>query len=190
MKRKDYLNKIGKVIDSNIRYTNATKFLLPMIGLRSGSFDTLVNVHIIPGVKPQLVVILENNDTFIYKDLAKCKVNKNYIEDYNDEDEIIIKFNIPNIDTYSKFLDGRYSQFDNSYKELLLGDNRKVFDDETMKVTLCDTLYPRKQKIRAIANILGVPNDMIKEVYDRPDLSYEVYTPITQLTKKTQEVHG
>lgn len=193
MKRKDYLSKIGKFKDGRIKHTFSTKFLLPMINYNSleDFLGTLVNVHINGSLaNPELILVLENN-TNVSRDIVRCRINPQYVEDTLQDDEIIIRFNIPAkyLNSYAKFIEGKYSYFDNDYKEKL----KSIYSDRVfptgINVSMYDIIYPRYDKRKALASEYNVAVELIEEVIDKPDLDYEIYKSIKQLEEANHTIH-
>lgn len=186
MKRKEFLKKLNKIRrNGTIVKTFTSDYLLPTVDLTIEDFNDLINVHIkYDNNLPQLVIIFENND-FVHQNIVKCRINNNYIKDYENEDEYIVEFSVPNryYDIVKSFINGEYSKFSNDYKNKLARIYGKGVCQDGRLVTMYDTIYPRKDKLQQIADALGVelkdlPNG---EVYDKPDLSYEIYKEIKQL---------
>lgn len=187
-KRKIYLNSIGKIKDNGgIRHTYTTTFLLPTVGYSKKDFDnTLLNVHLLEN-QPVLCVVLDGTDDKYLPSLVRCRINDSYKFDEIVDDEVIIYFNIPEsyIDIYQLFIQGKYSNFPESYKNKLVDIyTHKVYED-THFVTEYNVLYPQDYKRRQIAQWLGYTEKdaykRITEVLTIPDMEYENYKSITEI---------
>lgn len=186
MKRKEYLAEIGKVKNNTIIHTYSTRLVLPMLGFKSTDFKRLINVHITNLKDPQVIVILQDTDDSVV-DLVRCQINDNYIEHYRDEDELCIRFRIPDqyYTDFNKFIDGKYSQLSTKYKEVLTYMYGQGVYHKGIDVSMYDILYPRLDKRKAIAEWTGEPLELIKEVMSSPDMSYELYKSLNQLKTTT-----
>ena len=191
MRRREYLTKIGKVRkNGSIKHTFATTFLLPTIGYCVREFNNkLINVHIDENFDEPAIYIISDCPEDVEDATKALKSNPIYLEHSVSEDksEMIIKFKIPVVDhnVFNKFINGKYSEFDNEYKQILTKIYSKKVDPTGLFVTEYDVIYPRKEKRMQIAKELGVNIDIIpEEVFDPPDLSYEIYKPIEQLIQQ------
>lgn len=185
MRRREYLTNIGKIkLSGAIRHTFATTFLLPTIGYCEKEFNNnLINVHIGSDLTDPSLILIIDLVYDIQESINRLKLNPIYLGHELTEHEAIIKFKIPHIfhNIFYRFIDGKYSEFDNEYKQILTNIyGIKVIHSGTL-VSVYDTLYPRKDKIKQIAEDLGVDKELIREVFDKPDLNYEIYQSIEQL---------
>lgn len=187
--RVEYLKK--NHWDSNgkrIKLTDSAIYLLPMVGLSIFDFDdNLINVHVKHADSPSLVVIVKNktNDDNLSIIINKLMAYREYVDMWTDDDdrEICIEMKVPQrlVKNYHKFIDGKYSKFDERYKDKLISIyNREVIVDNR-KLTVYSVLYPQEFKRKQIAEWLGVDWKMIGEVKDIPTLNYEIYRTIDQL---------
>jgi hypothetical protein len=187
--RVEYLKK--NHWDSNgkrIKLTDSAIYLLPMVGLSIFDFDdNLINVHVKHADSPSLVVIVKNktNDDNLSIIINKLMAYREYVDMWTDDDdrEICIEMKVPQrlVKNYHKFIDGKYSKFDERYKDKLIAIyNREVIVDNR-KLTVYSVLYPQEFKRKQIAEWLGVDWKMIGEVKDIPTLNYEIYRTIDQL---------
>ena len=191
MKRKNYLASIGKM-DNNgsITYTFASKFLLPIIGFTIKDLgNSLINTHLIEGDKPELVVILDpdKNETTTF--LVKMRIVSHYIIDETIDDELIIRFTISEAyyNVLDKFKKGHYSTFDEFYKRILTRYYGEGVIQNGIKVSMYDTIYPRYEKRKNLAESLGEEVKYIQEVLDSPEMDYEIYKSLEQLN--TGQLH-
>lgn len=187
--RVEYLKK--NHWDSNgkrIKLTDSAIYLLPMVGLSIFDFDdNLINVHVKHADAPSLVIIVKNktNDDNLSIIINKLMAYREYVDMWTDDDdrEICIEMKVPQrlVKNYHKFIDGKYSKFDERYKDKLIAIyNREVIVDNR-KLTVYSVLYPQEFKRKQIAEWLGVDWKMIGEVKDIPTLNYEIYRTIDQL---------
>ncbi len=185
MKRKDYLTSIGKM-DSNgsITHTFASKFLLPIIGYTIKDLGTsLINTHITEGNKPELIVILDPNKDDTVSLLVKMRILSHYLNDETTDDELIIRFTISEAyyNVLDKFKKGQYSGFDEFYKRILTRYYGEGVIQNGIKVSMYDTIYPRYEKRKNLAERLGEEVKYIQEVLDSPEMDYEIYKSLEQL---------
>jgi hypothetical protein len=178
--------KIGKLNNNQISYTYSTRLLLPMLGLKSSDFKKLINVHINDNEDSYLIVIVENTDESTV-DIVRCTINDYYIEHYTNEDEICIKFKIPNayLSDFEKFKIGNYSGFSDDYKKRLTIMYGQQVIPKGIDVSMYDVIHPRLEKRKAISERTGESLSLIKEVMSSPDLDYEIYKSINQLNITT-----
>lgn len=182
--RKNHWDGNGK----RIKLTDSAIYLLPMVGLSIFDFDdNLINVHVKHADAPSLVIIVKNNtnDDNLAIIINKLMAYREYVDMWTDDDdrEICIEMKVPQrlVKNYHKFIDGKYSKFDERYKDKLIGIyNREVIVDNR-KLTVYSVLYPQEFKRKQIAEWLGVDWKMIGEVKDIPTLNYEIYRTIDQL---------
>lgn len=171
-----------------IKLTDSAIYLLPMVGLSIFDFDdTLINAHVKHGESPSLVIIVKNNinDDNLSIIINKLMAYKEYVDMWTDDDdkEICIEMKVPQrlLKNYHKFIDGKYSKFDEKYKDKLISIyNREVIVD-SRKLTVYSVLYPQEFKRKQIGEWLGVDWKLIGEVKDIPTLNYEIYRTIDQL---------
>ncbi len=198
MKRREYLTNIGKVRKSGaIKHTFATTFLLPTIGYCEKDFNNnLINVYIDEDLEtPTLVLVIDINTFFTDDMLKRLEKNPIYAGFEKFDSEIVIKFRVPlkHHDTFRKFINGKYSEFNNEYKQVLTNIYGYKVNTIGKLVTEYDIIYPRKDKRKQIAEELSTPPNSIidytsiKEVFDRPDMEYEIYQSLQQI--KEQQVH-
>lgn len=109
--------------------------------------------------------------------------NPNYITMHENNDEIILFFNIPEKyrNDFILFMQGSYSQFSVEYKKVLTEYYGKKTVKENYTVTEYNTIYPETFKRKQIAQRLGVDPNTIIEVLDAPNLADELYKSNTQL---------
>lgn len=188
MRRREYLTNIGKIISGGgIKHTYATSFLLPTIGYCKNDFnDKLINVHINNDFDDPRLLLIIDYDPSMQESLARLQQNNIYVGHTINEDEAIIEFRIPHKyhDIFNKFIKGKYSEFNNEYKQILTNINGYKVNYKGRVVTIYDAIHPRKDKIKQIADELLVDISIIKEVFDIPDLEYEIYQPIEQLERR------
>lgn len=197
MKRREYLTNIGKIRKSNnsIKHTFATTFLLPTIGYCEKEFkDNLINVHIGEDFNEPILYIIIDYDPNMDESFNRLKSNNIYQDHIFSEckTEVIIKFKIPikyhNI--FNKYINGNYSGFTNEYKQILTKLYGNKVNQDGRLVSVYDIIYPRTEKLKQIANNLDVDISVLpREVFDKPDLDYEIYKPLQQLIQQL-EIHG
>lgn len=185
MKRKNYLASIGKMDNKgSITYTFASKFLLPIIGFTIKDFgNSLINTHITEGDKPELVVILDPNIDDTVSLLVKMRIVSHYLNDETIDDELVIRFTISKAyyNVLDKFKKVHYSAFDEFYKRILTRYYGEGVIQNGVKVSMYDTIYPRYEKRKNLAESLGAEVKYIQEVLDSPEMDYEIYKSLEQL---------
>ena len=187
MKRREYLTNIGKVKQKGgIIHTFSTAILLPTIGYCKEEFNgKLINVHIDEDLtNPTLVLVIDYTSN-IEESLERL-IYANY---EIDDSEVAIKFKIPDIyhNVFYSFIKGKYSEFDNEYKQILTNIYGKGVIQNGNLVSVYDIIYPRHDKIKQIAKELNVEvSIMPKEVFDPPEMEYEIYKPLKQLINQEQ----
>lgn len=198
MKRREYLTSVGKVSSSgNIEHTFCTSFLLPAVGYCRKEFNNrLINVHIDKDFRDPALILIIDYTPGIEESIERLKKNKIYDSYLIEDSEVAIRFKVPYKyhDNFYKFLDGKYSEFDNEYKQILININGRKVNSTSGAVTIYDTIFPRKDKIKQIAEELNVSvSIMPKEVFDPPNLDYEVYKTLQELQEEQQttrqEIH-
>lgn len=120
--------------------------------------------------------------------------NRNYAGKEEEEDEIILYFNIPerNKRNYELFLAGKYSKFSEDYKKLLCSYYGTVSRKIDYRVHEYDIIYPTQSKIKQIAERLFDKKDVaenikyIVEVLDIPDMEEEKFKSLKQLKQSKQ----
>ncbi len=140
---------------------------------------------------------LEDCDIIFYTYLDNIKkYNSNYSHHVEDDDEIVITFNIPSMyhSDFDKFTQGKYSQFDELYKRVIV----RFFGMHTIKdnyeVTEYNVIYPQEFKRRQIAERLYDKKDvksamaLIQEVLDPPDMERESFKPLQQLLQENNQL--
>jgi hypothetical protein len=190
VKRREYLTNIGKTRDNGtIKHTLATTLLLPTIGYCKKEFNNnLINVYVDEDLNnPTLVLIIDYVQNIEYS-LDRLKINPIYNGHTYNDSEVIIKFKIPleYHDVFDNFIKGKYSEFNNEYKRILANiEGKDVIKTGTL-VSVYDIIYPRRDKIKQIAEELNVDISIIpKDVLDPPDLEYEIYKPLEQLINQS-----
>jgi len=180
--------------DGSIKHTLTSTFLLPTVGVNLNNFGrSFTNAYISEENGISIYVVCNNNehDSELLTSLVRCQINPNFFDKEDIEDEIIIKFKIPEEyhEVYNLFIEGSYSKFPEHYKKILVG----IYGHETIQnsyiVSEYNVLYPQDYKRKQIAKRLSTPKSevdykLIKEVIDSPDLSYEVYKDIREISRE------
>lgn len=196
-KRKEFLTKEGHIkANGKIRHTFTSTFLLPVVGTNRKEFgECFINayIHKSEDNKPMLYVVCFNkeDDNSLITSIVKSRINPNFIDTETIEDELIIKFKIPEkaMDVYDLFIKGSYSKFPEQYKKYLVNIYGSDVIQENRYVTEYNVLYPQDYKRKQIAALLGpdINYKDIKEVFDIPDMKYETYIPLNKLPIEAQE---
>lgn len=185
----------------NNKYKSKSKvFLLPMLKSPllhvNNEINYLIDVQVVLGGFPQIVVIFENVDYEPLKmDIYKLQNVPYYLDaDYGDDNkEVILFFDVPNNykEDFELFVQGKYSRFSHSFKELLTktyGEQRLLdFSKESKlpNVSVYDAIYPTEERKKALSSALGCDvKDLNDEVLSPPDLEFEEYKNIEELKEK------
>lgn len=167
-------------------------FILPMVGVNYKNLPTnFINAYITSDYGINMVFDkTEDYDVIFYHYVDNLKTKNVYLNNHlEEEDEVILKFNIPKLyhEEFELFKIGKYSQFDNNYKKLLVS----YFGQKSMKdshlVYEYNVIYPQDFKRQQIAERLYDSRDLkeglkfITEVLDTPDLNKEIFKTIDEL---------
>lgn len=171
------------------------KFVLPMVAINHNNLPKeFINSYI--DREYHVYIVFEKDNNFVNLNqnyLQYLKDNNEYIESYEeDTDEYIIKFNIPEeyYKEFDLFIQGKYSKFSENYKNRLCFYFGRKSIKEGHLVNIVNAIYPEDFKRLQIAKHLDVDVSLIREVYDPPNLTKELYNNITNLVtihEKRQE---
>ncbi len=183
-----------KFIEENKIHTNYTTiFLLPMLEYSRDFFKIpeFTSAYLIDEEEsPKIVLVFENTDSEDLKELLLCiQSHEEFITLDTDEGDVLAILTIPRqyqID-YNMFKIGRYSKFDNNFKELLLDAHGRITGDGDC-IMMVDALFPNHKAKMYRAEQIGISiNDLPNgEVMSVPDLSKEMYKPLEQFLKEEQ----
>ncbi len=199
-----------KIIKDNKLYngksTKATHFLLPFYGMGKSYYtDYLISVNIKDDPhEPRVVFVFDNFDEEeLLMHLYKLHNHHCFDESWNDDEdkEVCLSMKIPKefLNDYRLFLDGKYSQFSEKYKELLIKlygrgvhptfqvdeKGHKIgFSETGHKVSVYEAISPTHEKRLAIGRRLGLELPKDAEVFDRVNLEEESYLSIKELKEK------
>lgn len=173
-------------------------FILPMVGVNHKNLpNNFINAYIDLDYKVYIVFDKTedyNIDFHNYNEHLKS-TNKHIIDYLDLEDEIVVSFKIPDKynTNFNLFIQGKYSNFDESYKTVITNYfGRKIIKDN-YTVTEYNVIYPQEYKRLQIAERLYDKNSikeglkLIKEVLDPPNLDKEIYKTIEQLENKQED---
>lgn len=201
-------NGVEKVIKKT---TKCGWYLLPVLGhipqlkpkglyMKDQLGENLIDIYIIDDKdSPKLVLVFdykeEYEDDFIFFRLQNDHTFISSDQDIENE-EVWFIHNIPNEfkSDYNKFKEGKYSQFSSLLKERLMSAHGKYVGQGLSKTTglpsisVYESLFPdeNKEKVKILANHLGVRENKIEELLQSPDLDFEIFKPINKL----QELYG
>lgn len=191
-RRKEYIEK------EKIKLNYTTIFLLPMLGFDKDFYpEEFISSYIIDITKPKLVLCFENTNSDNLKECLQILQNHEEFEsiNYDDDDkEVVLRLSIPekHKDNYHNFKIGRYTLFDDSYKEELMDVHGRV-SGNGKAIMMIDALHPSFQakKFRAEKSgceINDLPNG---EVMSIPDMDLELYCTTSEITKeKAKRLYG
>lgn len=187
------MNKRRELEQKKTNY--CARFILPMVGVNHNNLPSnFINAYI--SLDKEAFLIFDKTvdyDIVFYHYLEHVKVkNLNLIECIEQEQEVVLKFAIPeqHSNNYHLFLEGKYSQFDEEYKQVICRYFGKGSIKEGHTVTEYNAIYPQTFKKRQLAEHLYDRKDvedglkLIHEVLARPDLDREIYKPIEQLIQQ------
>jgi hypothetical protein len=199
--RKEWLDENGYVVFDelnntySIEHTYSTDFIMPMIGLVYSDFNVfdgeevinlLINCYIDINEFKVICVCNNDNDNFKYYSSTiadKYINNKCFIISEEDNDEILLLFDVP--DKYKQdfllFTEGKYSKMSDEYKSKLVRFYGQISNLNNHLTTHFDVLYPTPFKKKQRAEFLGVDVELINEVRSSPDLKYENFIRLENL---------
>lgn len=192
---------LRREINKNNKYKSKSKvFLLPMLKSPllhvNSEVNYLIDVQVVQGGFPQIVVIFDNVDYEpLTMDIYKMQNLPEYIDaSYDDNDkEVVLFFDVPKDfkEDFELFTQGKYSKFSHKYKELLTrnyGEQRMLdFSKESKlpNVSVYDAMYPTEERKKALSQALGCDvKDLNDEVLSPPNLEFEEYKNIEELKEK------
>lgn len=173
-----------------LKPTKTCTFILPMCNLNKKQMSfNFINAHLTRNEEVVLIFEkLENNHDF-NNCLNTLKNNPYFKNIEENEDEIILYFVISA--EYLKdlylFKEGRYSEFSEEFKQLLIHNYGRISNTKDYKVNVYNAIYPQEFKKKQIVEHLYDNVDAkhaikyIKEVLDIPDLEYEYYIPLDKI---------
>ena len=195
-RRRNWLKSIDYIKKSKV-------FLLPMLEVSlyhqggNDGVNHIIDVSFVQMGFPQIVIVFDNIDYIPLKEdthrLAMCS---HYVDsEYGDDNrEIAMFFDVPK--EYKKdfelFVQGKYSQFSDKYKALLVksyGVKREEgLSPKTLlpNVNIYDAIHPTDELKKLMAKQLSTSNHRIdwrdiKEVLDPPNIELEEYKLIEEL---------
>jgi len=169
-----------------------------MLGFNKDFYpNEFISSYLIDVTKPKLALCFENTDS---EDLKECiQVLQNHVEfesmNYDDDEkEVVVILSIPEVhkSNYNNFKIGRYTLFDENYKEELMDVHGRV-SGNGKAIMMIDAVHPSFQakKFRAEksgCDIKDLPNG---EVMSIPDMDLELYCTTKELTKeKAKRLYG
>ena len=184
------------VIDLESKVNKSYSFVLPMVFntisdvstgrvLSKGLPTDLINVYIgdkdYPDLKRHLFLLYQKNDSKNYEEFNVRMINKlqyymDYDVEYNNKIYQMYVFQIPDscIHLYELFIEGRYSDFDDVYKQHIL-----TFFRVSSKDVIGDILYKREKHFELLEEIydLDIPRD--QECMSKPNLKFEIFRNIS-----------
>lgn len=159
--------------------------------------EEFISSYIIDVTKPKLALCFENKDGDNLKECLKILQNHQEFESINyddDDQEVVLILSIPerHKNNYHNFKIGRYTLFDDDYKEELMDVHGRV-SGNGKAIMMIDALHPSFQakKFRAEKSgceINDLPNG---EVMSIPDMDLELYCTTSEITKeKAKRLYG
>ena len=184
-RRTEYIEK------NNIDTNDTTIFLLPSLGFSKTFYgDDFISAYLIDVLKPKLALVFKNNDSESLKESIEIlQTHEEYVESYYDDEDkelvVILKFPKVYKDDLLKFKKGRFKEFSNDFKELLLDVHGRITGDGKC-IYMVDVLHPDYKAKRYKADQLGVsPNELPNgEVRSIPDYDKERYMKVDELLEQ------
>ena len=184
------MNRRSKIEPKGKNYCCA--FILPMCGINHKNLPTnFINAYI--NKDYQAFMVFDKTvdyDIIFYKFLENTREkNNNLIEVADEDDEIVLKFNISKEyhKDYDTFVEGKYSKFSESYKKTLISYFGQKSRDQDYKANIYNAIHPQDFKRRQIAERIYDSRDinegikLIDEVLEAPNLNEEIYKPIQEI---------
>lgn len=157
-----------------------------MVGINYKTIpDELINCYI--DMDYHVLLVFEKNENFeslFTNYFSHIKNTNNFLALYEEDiDEVLFKFRIPSSfeSDYNLFVQGYYSKLSNNLKDRLCLYFGKKTIQTNHEATVYNAIYPQVFKRKQIADRLGVKIEMIQEVLDIPNLTEEIYQPLTTL---------
>ncbi len=196
--------RVEYIKQNKIETTYTTLFLLPMLGFSKKFWgDDFISAYLIDKLKAKVAVVFQNTHSEDLKEIIDVlQSHDEYEESYFDDEErevvVILKLPTEYKDDLYSFKKGRYREFSNDYKEVLLDVHGRLTGDGK-GIYMVDALHPDWKAKKYKADQLGVsPNDLPNgETMSIPDLYNEEYRRIDDFLsyredkkKKRGEVYG
>lgn len=177
------------------KLNKCVRLVLPMCDINFGILPkNFINGYISDDNKVIIVFdklsdIFEREDFQIFL-LHLCQ-NKNFDSRNEDDEELIVYFNIPDIwlNDLNLFKNGAYSKFSDDYKRKLVQyfGSRSIKDSYLANVY--NAIYPQDFKRKQIAERLSTKNSVVDyrdivEVLEIPDLFKETFKPLSNYKKQ------
>lgn len=167
-----------EIIKNKHIYTKSTSFILPMLGHHVSYYKGIINCYLADfdhayddwNFNKIFVLTLENNDQLKYNSYYLSA----YIIEGNTGRKYMYVFDIPIIyfENYELFIQGKYSQFTQIYKDHLVSSIKlKPVQDHTVYKVIYKTAGMKKEIEDRIGQLL---HDSA-EVFSIPDLKQETY---------------
>ena len=183
----------GEKFDINRDVNRSYTYVLPMLGVVRAEFKYLIQCFIGDDTKPELedkifmlYSLQEVEEKETYEKLLQN--NENYHYHYvSDDEHTMYVYNVPinRKDDYSKFKEGKYSQFNEKYKRHVL-----TFHSLGMRSEVGKVLYRAEDKYIEIEKLVGQPIDRGQEIGNMPNFKEEVYTEEMKVFKEKEENNG
>ena len=175
-------------IIKNRNYKRKSKlFILPMLDYPLAEYEPYLIDCNIDYDPEKLIVIFDNvDDDPLSMLIYKLQSSYLYLDcGYDDGDrEVWLSFEIPKEfkKDFEKFTRGKYSEFSEKYKKLLIKHYGKETSAVYAQFSMFDALYPTEEKRKERAEDLNYDRwEDIKELFSVPTLEYEEYKSIEDL---------
>ncbi len=176
----------------NLKPTKTTVFFIPIFEYSLPKYTkNFINFYIKDHKKRKLVIVFEESEDEDFNIFISILAENPYFSQcWNDDNELIIEMEIPITFHYDfqMFLEGKYSEFSDKFKNMLTRFYGKE-QSANNKVTMYEVLYPSEEKRKLIANELDVDvKIMPNEVFSIPKLDDEKYLTIEEFNNKYKEI--
>lgn len=174
---------------NDLKPTKTTVFFLPIFEYNMVRYKPyLINFYISDFKEdPKITMVFENSEDICFIDFITVLMENPYFnQSWDDHNEISLEFSLPREYEYDfdMFLLGKYSEFSDKFKNLLLKTYGREKSDNN-KVTMYEVLYPSDLKRKLIAEDLNVNLKVVpNEVFSVPNIDDERYLTIKEFKKK------
>lgn len=154
-----------------------------------------ISAYIIDETVTKLALVFENTDSDDLKEILHCLQNHEEFVSINfddkDDSEVVVILKLPKEHSinFNMFKIGRYTKFDNNFKELLMEIHGRLTGAGKC-IMMSDALFPNYQSKKYRADQLGVaisdlPNG---ETMSIPDMDRELYWKVDELSKMSKHI--
>lgn len=136
---------------------------IELIGINDNYVSMVSNTYLYYNNEQYFIIKLENTDLEYLDIIKRFKLSQYYIKHISKNNYTVIMFSVPNSiwGTFSKIVNGKYSNIDKKFKTIILNFNKLVFSSD-FSVKVHGILYKTKNKRVELSQELGVeiPEDV------------------------------